>query len=85
MGAPMTDNYLIWSNEHRAWWRAGRMGYTRRLKEAGVYSRDEALKICRDAIPGTAGRLGMLPEIPVRVSDFDDIVRDLKMPEDLKR
>ena len=79
------DGYLVWSNEHGKWWRAQSMGYTRDVKDAGVYSREDAIKICRKAIPGTAGRIGMLPEIPVRLSDFEDVVRDMKMPEDLKR
>jgi hypothetical protein len=81
----MSDEYLIWSNEHRSWWRGGRTGYTRQLKSAGVYSREEAIKTCRNAIAGTAHRLGMLPEVPVRLADFDDIVRDMKLPEILKR
>lgn len=59
------DEYLIWSNEHRLWWRANSAGYTRTVESAGRYSRSEALKICSD---------GWLvaeppPEIPVRIED----------------
>ena len=57
--------WLIWSNEHRAWWRAGGNGYTMQVSQAGLYSEADALDICARAIPGTASRLGMLPEIPV--------------------
>ena len=74
--------WLIWSNEHRAWWRAGGAGqgsarraawnasgggngYTMQVSQAGLYSEADALDICARAIPGTASRLGMLPEIPV--------------------
>jgi hypothetical protein len=62
--------YLIWSNEHRAWWGPGRAGYERRVEDAGSYSREEALDICADAIPGTSLELGMLPEIPVPEEDL---------------
>jgi hypothetical protein len=44
--------YLIWSNERRAWWRENRGGYTTRLAEAGFYTREEALSICTDAHGG---------------------------------
>jgi hypothetical protein len=63
------DIYLIWSDEHLAWWCPGGNGYTRRLSEAGRYSRANALMICTRAIPGTAARRGRLPELPVRLQD----------------
>ena len=31
-------NYLIWSNEHRAWWRPNAKGYTVHIKTAGRYT-----------------------------------------------
>jgi len=69
------DRYLIWSNEHRAWWRPGGYGYTAVLLEAGRYSREKALHICRDALP-TALHIGMISEIPVRESDLDEVLRN---------
>jgi hypothetical protein len=36
---------LIWSEEHGAWWKPGRIGYTRSIREAGRYSFDEAAEI----------------------------------------
>lgn len=45
----MTDPVLIWSNEHCAWWRTARLGYTEHFTEAGWYERAEALEICRKA------------------------------------
>lgn len=60
--------YLIWSNEHRAWWRPGRAGYTTFLIAAGRYSQADAVAICRDARGGwTEGNPP--PEIPVREAD----------------
>lgn len=38
--------FLIWSNQHRAWWRPNRCGYTRTSAAAGVYDFDEAKNIC---------------------------------------
>lgn len=64
----MKNAYLIWSNEHCGWWKPGRSGYTREMKEAGLYSRDEALRICRQAVLGSSG--GVFNELPVRLEDM---------------
>lgn len=60
--------FLIWSNEHGAWWGPDRCGYVRSLGKAGRYSESEALGICANAIPGTSRILGLLPELPVAES-----------------
>jgi len=70
------DDYLVWSHERAAWWRSGPGGYTRQIIDAGRYSRDAALEICVKAEPGeTAQRLGVLPELPVRLADLEAIMR----------
>ena len=61
----MAERFLIWSNEHRAWWGPGRHGYVESIGAAGRYSEAEALDICTNAIPGTSRAIGMLPELPV--------------------
>lgn len=47
--SPSTDTpgepYLVWSNEHRAWWGPNHCGYTRHIDRAGRYERSEALRI----------------------------------------
>lgn len=43
------NNWLIWSNEHRGWWRFCKAGYTNDIEEAGRYTFDEADGICIDA------------------------------------
>jgi transposase InsO family protein len=68
--------YLIWSNEHQAWWGPGRCGYVRSMLAAGKYTRAEAIDICKRAIPGTAISLGMLPELPVRALDMAAVIID---------
>lgn len=45
----MTELYLIWSNEHRAWWRPDRCGYTLHIEAAGRYGRIEGREICTGA------------------------------------
>lgn len=41
--------FYIWSNEHNAWWRPGRMGYTTNKQNAGIYNSEEAEKILEQA------------------------------------
>ena len=53
----MTDKqdggpYVIWSNEHKCWWAANECGYRGSLADAGRYSREHALKICKRARGG---------------------------------
>lgn len=63
----MIDQYLIWSNEHRAWWRPNSRGYTIDIGKAGRYTRLDALKHCatRDQHSGQP-----LPELPIREDDL---------------
>lgn len=41
--------FLIWSEEHGAWWRPGRWGYTQRIREAGQYPKAIADEIVAGA------------------------------------
>lgn len=43
------SRWFIWSNEHRAWWKAGHHGYTEDKREAGHYRYQEAINIVRQA------------------------------------
>lgn len=71
----MRDYYLVWSNEHRAWWRSNARGYTTELAHAGRYTKLDALKHCagRDQEPGQP-----LPELPVREDDVLSILIPLE-------
>jgi len=40
------EEYVIWSNEHNSWWAPNRLGYSKSLKGAGIYTREEAIDIC---------------------------------------
>lgn len=38
--------WLVWSNEHKAWWGPRRHGYYVDIAAAGRYSYDDAVDIC---------------------------------------
>lgn len=60
--------FLIWSNEHMAWWRPGSAGYTAHAEAAGRYTHEQALSISANARGGW--RPGSPPpEIPVAEAD----------------
>lgn len=48
----MSGIYVVWSNEHQCWWGPDCKGYRRNLADAGKYSRDDAIGICRGARGG---------------------------------
>jgi hypothetical protein len=62
-------NYLVWSNEHNAWWRHNRQGYTPHLGNAGRYTREEAITICALSRDGWDGKR-VPSEIPVSEEDI---------------
>lgn len=41
--------YLIWSIEHQGWWREDERGYTQDLDEAGLYHKEVAARIVKEA------------------------------------
>lgn len=75
----MTKDYLVWSNEHDGWWKSGGWGYATGLADAGLFTREEALLICRNALP-TAGHLGRISEIPVRLADVEEFIKGAIVP-----
>lgn len=77
------DEYLIWSNEHRGWWGPNRCGYTG-LVGAGIYTRQDAIDICRDSIP-SAMHCGVIAEIPVRRADLQEFMTGQMIPSQVMR
>lgn len=73
------STYYIWSNEHRAWWGPGRCGYTPDITKAGHCTREQAIEICRDAIPSSMD-IGMPAEIPVASDDMVEMMRGQVFP-----
>ena len=81
----MMSEYLIWSNEHRAWWKPSSQGYTTELSRAGRYSRDEAISICANA-RDRWGAKSIPSEIPVVARDVHEAEeRDTQALAGLKR
>jgi hypothetical protein len=62
----MSELYLVWSNQHSAWWRPNSCGYTKQISDAGLYSRDEAIEISRGR--GWPAK-GVPDEVPVSERD----------------
>lgn len=40
---PQPRDHVIWSDEHKAFWRPDSMGYTNEFISAGRYTREEAV------------------------------------------
>lgn len=45
----MSDEVLIWSFEHNAWWAPAACGYVATVAEAGLYTLATAIDICARA------------------------------------
>ena len=77
--------YLIWSNEHRGWWKQNRHGYTTRTDKAGQFSFEEAKEICdranRYAIHVRQGRASGPEEIMMPSPSREQIDLDLAYPD----
>jgi hypothetical protein len=71
------DRYLIWSNQHRSWWRSNSYGYTRDIASAGYYSRAEAMHICLNAL---GSRTEAPDELPIRLVDAEEFAAALMKP-----
>jgi hypothetical protein len=66
------QKYLVWSNEHKAWWGKDRCGYTRIIANAGRYDRDEALNIAGTRDGGWRLNKGNPDEIAIPEQDAID-------------
>lgn len=42
-------DWLVWSNEHRGWWKPGGWGYTTSTAQAGRFTEEQAQVICSNA------------------------------------
>ena len=63
------EPYLVWSNEHQAWWGPEHRGYTRHIERAGRYERAEAMLIAGKRDGGWHPRKGNPDEIAIPERD----------------
>ncbi len=69
------ERYLIWSNEHRAWWRPNSAGYTVYATAAGIYSKEEALSTSWKGRDGWRSEQQCPAEIAVPLSSIPEHYR----------
>jgi hypothetical protein len=79
--------WLLWSNDHRAWHRPDACGYTQVLKDAGRFTLERALKVCRandyragssldpDCYP--AEMMYPAPEAMIQPNDLRDLLAEI--------
>lgn len=72
-----SPKYLVWSNEHRAWWGPEHRGYTRIIANAGRYSRKEAMTIAGTRDGGWRLNKGNPDEIAIPEQDAIDQYADI--------
>lgn len=75
--AKTDPQYLVWPNEHSAWWGPDRCGYTRIIANAGRYDRAAALSIAGTRDGGWHVRKGNPDEIAIPEQDAIDQYADI--------
>ena len=75
-------SWIIWSNEHRAFWNPDRRGYTRHIEQAGRYTKAEADAICSGANYRSGSDLSrsIAPEICMPAPEALDAFRPASSP-----
>lgn len=59
--------WVVWSNEHMAWWRPNRCGYCADIRGAGIYTEAEA-KAC-EPLRGEPAPNGKPAEVAISLAD----------------
>lgn len=75
--------FLVWSNQHRMWWRGGHRGYTEFIEEAGRYTHAAAAAIVRTATcDGLLTSRRTDPVTSVEYTQFSEVL--VLAPEDIR-
>lgn len=64
--------YVIWSNEHRMWWRANNHGYCTDIGQAGIYMHGDALDIVENATMHQDAHKEALNELAICIDDLPE-------------
>ncbi len=78
------EKYLVWSNEHSAWWGPDCAGYTRIIANAGRYDRAKALSIAGTRDGGWHVRKGNPDEIAIPEQDAIDQYADITRAQEVE-
>lgn len=70
--------YLIWSGEHRQWWKPNSMGYTSEVHEAGWYSEYDAYKIEEQSRLRGLYRNYVVPSYPLKHWMIDHVPKEAR-------
>ena len=73
-------DYVVWSNEHSAWWGPDSRDYYAKLENAGRYTRDEALRICKGARGGRRHNANPT-EVPLLLADAEQFWTEAGLDE----
>ena len=68
----MSEPYLIWSRQRSAWWRPNSAGYTQDVRNAGLYSKDEAIDISFTARDGWLDPVQPPTELAIPLSSIPE-------------
>lgn len=71
----VAEPYLVWSNQHRAWWRPNSCGYTIDVRAAGHYSREEAISISGQSRDGWGKPTDLPDELAIPLSALPKNIR----------
>lgn len=67
------DLYLVWSVDHDMWWKPLKSGYTTNFKEAGRYTRADAIAACGFAKGWLSSSTTLLPVRECDVLEIDGL------------
>lgn len=70
-----SEQYLVFSNLHGAWWRANSSGYTTDIRGAGFYSREEAISISGQSRDGWENPGDLPCELAIPISALPEKIR----------
>lgn len=75
------EEFLVWSNQHRAWWRPKSAGYTTDIRGAGLYSRKEAIEISGQSRDGWGNPADLPCELAIPLSALPETIRGYVVAE----